>query len=314
MTASSDHYSPERHLERALQQIEHGDSAGALETLRTVLSQEPDHAGAHALLAVCLLNLKRLGAAQHEAKTALSLAPELPLAHYASGMIALARQDTDSAEDAFRRAIELNPDHHASLLGLARARWLIGDYPGALSWVETALERAPEASDAMALKGMILFERGDLEPAEGAANQALQTEPENIGACLLMGNLHFARGEIDEARALAAVALSQAPDEPDAIELMVKIRSRKHPLLRLWWRYSNWMQRRGRHGQILLLVIAYITLQVAVTAHSQGHVGHWIWIIVLVWLFAVVFSWVAPARVRRGVEKELSTITLKTEY
>jgi Flp pilus assembly protein TadD len=70
-------------LERAYTQMAQHHLRGAIETLRQVLSLDPDNAQAHALLATCLHDEKRLFAADHEARAALALDADLPCAHYA---------------------------------------------------------------------------------------------------------------------------------------------------------------------------------------------------------------------------------------
>ena len=61
----------ERWLLQAQRQMEQGHLEGAAESLRRVLTLDPDLADAHAMLALCLLDLRRLHAAQHEAELAM---------------------------------------------------------------------------------------------------------------------------------------------------------------------------------------------------------------------------------------------------
>ena len=60
-----------------------GDLRGAIEALKRALGLEPDHAQAHGQLALCLLGPGRLHAAEHEARVAVSLDPEEPVARFA---------------------------------------------------------------------------------------------------------------------------------------------------------------------------------------------------------------------------------------
>ena len=301
-------------IERAQRQLGHGDLEGAVESLRQALSEDPDHAGAHAFLALCLHDQKRLTAAEHEARLALRLEPELDLGHFALGIIALAKQDTRTAEQSFRRALEIDPEDLRNTLGLARAFLLRRDSARALEWVERALELDPESVECLVLKGTIHLERGEVDAARALAEQALGIDAEDIDACVLLGNVLLIDGDIERARQLGALALSRNPRNEGAVELLVRIRSRRQPLLRLWWPYAAWMQRRHQNIQILILVAAYVSLQAMNIAYRQGQVGASVFIVFLLWLGFCILTWVAPALIKRAVEKELRATDLKPEY
>src|SRR5207302_4404785 len=93
---------PAAYLDQATRRMGRHDFVGAIEMLRIVLAYAPDHARAHAMLSICLLRTRRRFAAEHEARRALALEPELPDAHIALGWVALARHAFSEAEGAFR--------------------------------------------------------------------------------------------------------------------------------------------------------------------------------------------------------------------
>jgi predicted Zn-dependent protease len=88
----------ERDLERAERLYAIGQIDGAIDTLRRVLSDDPDQPEAHAWLAACLLRKRRLHAATVEAQMALTLAPESTLARWVGAEVELARRDFGAAE------------------------------------------------------------------------------------------------------------------------------------------------------------------------------------------------------------------------
>ena len=90
----------ERWLILAQQQMDQGQLEGAVDSLRQVLSIDPDDSDPHALLAICLLDLRRLHAAEHESGMALALEPLSGLALYASALVLMARRKFPAAGGA----------------------------------------------------------------------------------------------------------------------------------------------------------------------------------------------------------------------
>ncbi len=89
-------------IDRWLYYVEGALSRGNLEQaingLKRALSVDPNLPEAHALLSVCLLDQRRLAAAEMEGKLALSLEPNLPSAHRAMGYVMMARRQFKEAE------------------------------------------------------------------------------------------------------------------------------------------------------------------------------------------------------------------------
>ena len=314
MTADSSGSDNEGLIARAQNQMGQGDLVGASENLCKVLSNNPDHALAHALLALCLIDQTRLAAGEHEARLAVALAPELPLCHFALGMLALAHQDTSLAEGHFRDGLECDAEDQVNSWGLARAYLLRKDYRQALDWVDRALVLDPEWTNALVLKGQIHLERNDVEQAEQQARLALGLDPEDIEACVLLGNVRFLRKDDDAARDLATMALSRNPRHVGAVMLMVMIRSRRNPLLGLWWSYASLMLRSPRSIQVLTLVVGYLGLNALMISRMHDHAGHWVWWAAGLWLAFCALTWAAPDVLGRAIDKELAASELKPDY
>jgi tetratricopeptide (TPR) repeat protein len=81
----------------------------ALETFDTLLTDRPDHTGALVDSALTLMLLGRLDEAGKRLERALSLEPELALAHLYLGQLHNERTETEQALAHLRRAVELDP-------------------------------------------------------------------------------------------------------------------------------------------------------------------------------------------------------------
>lgn len=82
----------DRLLEQAVTQVQHGHLDGAIDSLKQLLSLEPDCAEAHAYLSMCLLDKRRLHAATKEAEIAITLEPEIELSNYAVAHVMMAQR------------------------------------------------------------------------------------------------------------------------------------------------------------------------------------------------------------------------------
>ncbi len=96
-------------LHLAYQRLQSGHVEGAINSLRQLLSDDPEHAEAHALLALCLLMMRRAFAAEREAGLALAADPQLEFAHYVAARVAMARRRFKLAEKHLDQVLELNP-------------------------------------------------------------------------------------------------------------------------------------------------------------------------------------------------------------
>jgi tetratricopeptide (TPR) repeat protein len=86
--------------------------------IRKHLSENPDDASAHTMLAMCLFDLSRHDEAIESAKKAIELEPENPGVYWILACLYIRLQQLDPAEEYLFEAIELDPcypDFHASL-------------------------------------------------------------------------------------------------------------------------------------------------------------------------------------------------------
>ena len=86
--------------------------------LRACLFQQPDHAGAHATLALTLAAQRNRTEARFHADRAIALEPEWDGAHRGAGDVATTFKDWRTAEDHYRAALALNPEDSHTLTNL----------------------------------------------------------------------------------------------------------------------------------------------------------------------------------------------------
>ncbi|HET8751049.1 MAG TPA: tetratricopeptide repeat protein, partial [Gaiellaceae bacterium] len=114
------------HRLRSLALLQLGDKDGAIAAAREAVATGPDNWQAHRRLAIALGAAKRdLDYALAAGERAVALAPNEPEAHFALGLVLDARRQRKLADQAFRRALALDPQHGPSRTALAR-RQLVG--------------------------------------------------------------------------------------------------------------------------------------------------------------------------------------------
>ena len=136
----------------------------------------------HLALAVQAQQQGRGSDVVREAKAALQLRPDHPIAHNILGMEALGRNDLAAAEEHFNVATKADPRAAALWLNLAKARRLQGNDQG---------ERA-------------------------ALESALETDQRNLNALIRLAELHQRRGELGDATARWAGVAAIAQQSPGA--------------------------------------------------------------------------------------------------
>jgi tetratricopeptide (TPR) repeat protein len=114
---------------------------------------DPTYAAAHALLAEGLYSQAILGWTEFpdrelsrgadEARKAIALAPDQPDGYRALGRILLARGEYDQAQNALKRAIEINPSDANALAAWGTAQSFSGDITAAVDSLQLALKLDP---------------------------------------------------------------------------------------------------------------------------------------------------------------------------
>jgi tetratricopeptide (TPR) repeat protein len=305
----------EQYIDRARQQIRHNNTQAAIESLRMALTVDPEHAYAHALLAICLHDQKRLYAAQYEAEQGLLLEPESAFAHYAMAIVLRAKRRFKQAETHLRRCIAHEPGRAEYWRTLADLNNLWGRDNEVLPMLEKAREMDPDDPDIWAdMARYHFFHKGDTALAEQYAQNALQLQADHLNGLVIMGFVLLHRGNIDAAREHALWALRQNPVDEFALSLFCSIKARKSLFLGLWWRLNKFIGAGTVARMMLILIGSYAVYRFAVML--LGDYGHTDLqaALQIAWLGLCVYSWVGPQIFTRQLQKELQSVKLDSRY
>ncbi|HEU0034821.1 MAG TPA: tetratricopeptide repeat protein [Kofleriaceae bacterium] len=287
---------------------------GAIDLCRSALTIDPDHAQAHALLALALLGAKRLAGAEIESRLALTSDPDLALAHYAAASVLFARRKLDDAWAHCLIALQANThDVDAHVLG-ASIRDLRGEPGAARELLEQALAIEPAHTDALVRFARLELDAHRYDLAARYADEALRTKPEDIGAHVIAGFVELVRGDDARAEEHARFALNQDSTDRSALHLWAAIKAHRSWTLGLWWRLNTWVSLRSERGQIAMLIGSFVVVQLAIIL--SGAVGlpmlerflRWSW------LGFCAYTWFAPELFKRWLANDLGKVTLDPDY
>lgn len=303
-----------RMLAVAGEQMDRGNLRGALEILRRLLANDPGEARAHALLSLCLRDLKRLHAARHEAQMALALEPELWTAHYALAMVHLAEGRRREALMKIEHALALEPEHAALLRAKAVIQRALGRVEAARASLDQALSLDAGDPATLVALGTLELDAGRVDAAARLAREALEQAPESVDALVLQGRVLLRRGQIDDAREHALWALRANSADSEALRFLVEVKVRQNPLLGLWWRYATFMSSLGDRRQILFLTLAFGAFRVLVLVAKDLQAPGAAQILEIAWLALAVYSWIGPAVFQRMLKREMGEVVLRPDF
>lgn len=222
--------------------------------LRALLTEEPDDAPAHALLALTLLHLDQLDEALREAQQAIASDPESDFAHGALASVLLAKRDHDGALAAARRAIELDPDdvHHRATL--AQACYAARRFDEALAAADDGLTIDPHDVDCLNLRSAALTKLGRSDEANDAGEAALAKDPDNPWTRHTRGYALLNQGDAKGALHHFQEALRRDPSMDGARAGLVEALKARNPFYRVVLGWFLWLDRfsQGKQRQILI--------------------------------------------------------------
>ena len=300
-------------LEQAERQRRLGNHRGATQLAQRALSLDPDHAIAHAELALILLDARRLVGAGVEVRLALGLDGNDPFIHRVAAAVLIAERELD---DAWRHCLIAMQDGRtadAYVLG-ARIRDLQGDRRHARELLREALELDAGDTAAQTQLAQLALSDGQLAEAAQQIAQALAGDPADRHAHAVAGHVALARGELADAEHHARFVLQNAADDHDGLALWTAIQARRSRVLGAWWRWNAWVTLGSARRRLAIQLCLFVAVRIAVIVTDALELDAVSRGLQLVWLGVCAYTWFAPALFRRMVARTLRTVELDPEF
>jgi Tfp pilus assembly protein PilF len=161
-------------------------------------------------------------------KKAIEIDPNFALSYLGIADEYAFTYETQIAEDALAKAIQLDPnlaEAHATR-GFIRMfhHW---DWPGAEASLQRAIELAPNSSKAHHWYGVYLSVRGRFDEAQREMEKALELDPTALVIMSDIAELHYFRHDYEQAEGELMKAVAADPGFTNARQHLVKIRFKK---------------------------------------------------------------------------------------
>ena len=195
----------------------------AEQAFREALATEEGFAEAHAGLALAYWTRYRetrevelVTRAITEALRAVSLAPSLPEAHLALGIVQLGRGRSAEAAMAFERAQELAPEDDVVCRSIADAYSALERYQEAELLYQRAIDLRPGYWENYNFKGAFLLENGRYDEAKVSFREVIRLRPESATGYTNLAGAHLISGELEDAEPLLKAAIRIDPSAHQA--------------------------------------------------------------------------------------------------
>jgi tetratricopeptide (TPR) repeat protein len=172
----------------------------------------PDSAAAHLLIARMLLRQGFDPVAESEARTALSIAPRLPLVHLALGELNIYGGDYLKAVQEFESELAVNPTCAQALAHLGDVYWRLNRDEDSRKALLRSISLNDAATEPYVSLGKALLRQGEISLAEQNLQHAVKLDPGNYTAHYILGQLYRDQGQSEAAKRemTAAARIQQA--------------------------------------------------------------------------------------------------------
>jgi tetratricopeptide (TPR) repeat protein len=291
-----------------------GDYRGAVETAKKALALDPDHAQAHAVLALSLLGIRRLPSASLEVGLALALDGNDAFCHFAAAVVRRAERRLDDAWSHCLVAIETDDDKPNGYVLGASIKRMQGEYAAARELLEEAIALGADNVETLVAYAELELSEGNLAAAQKRVDAALAGEPDHHDAHIAAGRIALRRGEVEVAQEHARFVLSKNATDHDALLLWTGVKARKSVLLGMWWRVNSWGMLRSERARLGILIGSFILARFAIILAGALGFESLETALTYGWLAFCAYTWVAPGMFRKMLDREIKTIRLNPDY
>jgi len=196
------------------------DTPGALESLRKARTLAPNSEEVLSALSQVALRAHAFGPAVATLQSLARMCPTVAQYHYLLGVALMEAGDMSSAEEALRRAEQIEPNRMLTLVALGLALNNGKQFAEAKPFLLRAIDLEPESADALAALAETEEGLGELPQAEAHVRRALNTASATPSALatanLVLGTLLMKQEHYAEAREALEKAVAANPDSAKA--------------------------------------------------------------------------------------------------
>lgn len=171
----------------------------ALSYATQALNTAPQAPEARAALVRALIAQKNVIRARTELTTLKAQHPDLAVTHVLQGAIDMMGKDPRSAEQAFARALAIDPMSYDALNGLVATRLATGNVAAAQASIKEAVAKSPTDAMTLLIAARAHLAARDYPTAEAALRKAIEADPQRLEGYTMLGRLYAFQKRLDEA-------------------------------------------------------------------------------------------------------------------
>ncbi len=189
--------------------FQQGKSAEAVVALEKALAIDPKHSKAHNNMALASIDLGELELAEVHYRESLAIEPQ-PAIYNDLGFVLERQGMPEEAAEAYRKAVELDPESASANYNLAASLARSGNFAEAESHFRTALEKSPNTQTYTGL-GVVLSQQGREEEAIASLRAAIEADPKNAAAYDALATIFVQQGKLEEAESTYRLIIRNQP-------------------------------------------------------------------------------------------------------
>jgi tetratricopeptide (TPR) repeat protein len=189
-----------------------GDCKSATEWLESTLETHPEDRRSLQLLGVCQLELGRFHEAAQSFERLMPSEDPSILLGAATAYVKVGR--TEEGHRILDKLVREHGDSPGVEVAIGMADFGSGEYGAASEAFRAALDKDPENADARFYLGAVLFKQRDFDSAIREWRQAVQQKPGYFPPVFALGAMFAERRQYQEAKPLLRKALELRPDHP----------------------------------------------------------------------------------------------------
>ena len=140
-------------------------------------------------------------------------------AYVDAGLANMKNNDSKAAEDAFRKALEIDPKYNHARVALANLYLAIGNQERGEQELMLAAKSDPENEELLHMLGASDFETRRLDEYENLYKDLLKAKPDSLAIKKKLTEIRITKGEFREARSYVGQIWTSQPGDTDALYL-----------------------------------------------------------------------------------------------
>ncbi len=282
-------------VRRATMLMEQHRPEQAAEQLRMALASDPNHAVAHALLALCLLEDRdQWLQATREAEQAIGLEPDSGFAHYVLANVLSKRNRHDEALSAINTALSIDSED-ADYYGLQASLYARQDrWRQALESAEQGLSFDAENSSCESIRSLALERLGRVEDALSQAQESVSRRPDSADARVALAWAMLNRGDHQSAAIEFREALRLEPSHEMARIGMIQALNSRYLIFRWIFSFYQFVGRMAQYSQWAVILGMFVGMRLLrAAAQAYPAIQPFVLPISVLYIGFCLLSWIA---------------------